>query len=240
MQKRRALGQHTIIDSKILAKIIQVSEINKDETVCEAGTGDGTITKELCKYAKSVISFEIDNELFEKANLLSHCFSNLKLVNADIFRIHNLHFDVFISNLPYSRSKQAFQWLAFQKFNRAIVTVQKEFADKLESHPGEENFRAITVMTQHCFIMERLFPIRRQSFFPEPLVESNVIKLIRKNVIVSKQLIRNLDLLFSQRNRRASSVLRKYGIEFEFEFGNMRIDELNVADLIRLADAIKV
>jgi 16S rRNA (adenine1518-N6/adenine1519-N6)-dimethyltransferase len=164
----------------------------------------------------------------------------LKLVNADIFRIHNLHFDVFISNLPYSRSKQAFQWLAFQKFNRAIVTVQKEFADKLESNPGEGNFRAITVMTQHCFIMERLFPIRRQSFFPEPLVESNVIKLIRKNVIVSKQLIRNLDLLFSQRNRRASSVLRKYGIEFEFEFGNMRIDELNVADLIRLADAIKV
>lgn len=238
MHKRRALGQHTIIDSNILAKIIQVSQINKNEIVYEAGTGHGTITKELCKYAKSVISFEIDNELFEKANLLSHCFSNLKVVNADIFRIHNLHFDVFISNLPYSRSKEAFQWLAFQKFNRAIVTIQKEFADKLGSNPGEENFRAITVITQHCFIIEGLFQIGRQSFFPEPLVESKVIKLIPKNVIVSKRLIRNLDLLFSQRNRRASSVLRKYGIEFEFD--NMRIDELNVADLIRLADTIKV
>jgi 16S rRNA (adenine1518-N6/adenine1519-N6)-dimethyltransferase len=238
LHKRRALGQHTIIDSKILAKIIQVSQINKNEIVYEAGTGHGTITKELCKYAKSVISFEIDNELFEKANSLSHCFSNLKLVNADIFRIHNLHFDVFISNLPYSRSKQAFQWLAFQKFNRGIVTVQKEFADKLGSNPGEENFRAITVITQHCFIIEELFQIGRQSFFPEPLVESKVIKLIPKNVIVSQRLIRNLDLLFSQRNRRASSVLRKYGIEFEFD--NMRIDELNVADLIRLADTIKV
>ena len=238
MHKRRALGQHTIIDSKILAKIIQVSQINKNEIVYEAGTGHGTITKELCKYAKSVISFEIDNELLEKANSLSHRFSNLKLVNADIFRIYNLHFDVFISNLPYSRSKQAFQWLAFQKFNRAIVTVQKEFADKLGSNPGEENFRAITVITQHCFIIEELFQIGRQSFFPEPLVESKVIKLIPKNVIVSQRLIRNLDLLFSQRNRRASAVLRKYGIEFEFD--NMRIDELSVADLIRLADTIKV
>jgi 16S rRNA (adenine1518-N6/adenine1519-N6)-dimethyltransferase len=238
LHKRRALGQHTIIDSNILTKIIQVSQINKNEIVYEAGTGHGTITKELCKYAKSVVSFEIDNELFEKANLLSHCFSNLKVVNADIFRIHNLHFDVFISNLPYSRSKEAFQWLAFQKFNRAIVTVQKEFADKLGSNPGEENFRAITVITQHCFIIEELFQIGRQSFFPKPLVESKVIKLIPKKVIVSQRLIRNLDLLFSQRNRRASSVLRKYGIEFEFD--NMRIDELNVADLIRLADTIKV
>jgi 16S rRNA (adenine1518-N6/adenine1519-N6)-dimethyltransferase len=239
LHKRRALGQHTIIDSNILAKIIQVSQINKNEIFYEAGTGHGTITKELCKYAKSVISFEIDNELFEKAkNMLSQRFSNLKVVNADIFRLHNLHFDVFISNLPYSRSKEAFHWLAFQKFNRAIVTVQKEFADKLGSNPGEENFRAITVITQHCFIIEELFQIGRQSFFPEPLVESKVIKLIPKNVMVSQRLIRNLDLLFSQRNRRASSVLRKYGIEFEFD--NMRIDELNVADLIRLADTIKV
>ena len=113
-----------LVDRDVLLRIINASRITKDENVCEAGTGNGILTNELCKYGKSVISFEIDSQIFEKAKPKLFSFPNLRLVNADIFKSIPLNFDVFISNLPYSKSKEALQWLALQKFQRAIIMVR--------------------------------------------------------------------------------------------------------------------
>ena len=115
-----------LIDIKILAKIIEASQISEDEIVCEGGTGNGILTDELCKKANSVISFEVDNLLFSNARKQVYStLSNLKLVNADLFKRYHVEFNVFISNLPYSKSKDAFHWLPFQKFNRAIIMIQR-------------------------------------------------------------------------------------------------------------------
>src|ERR1043166_5770171 len=80
--RRISFGQHTLIDLKILANIIEASQISNDEIVCEAGTGNGILTHELCKHAKSVISFELDNLLFSNARKNLFYLSNLNLVNA--------------------------------------------------------------------------------------------------------------------------------------------------------------
>ena len=42
--RRISFGQHTLIDLKILANIIEASQISNDEIVCEAGTGNGILT----------------------------------------------------------------------------------------------------------------------------------------------------------------------------------------------------
>ncbi len=54
-------------DRRIVEKLIDVAEISENETVCEAGTGEGTLTNELCKRAESWFSFEIDHDLFKKS-----------------------------------------------------------------------------------------------------------------------------------------------------------------------------
>ena len=111
--KRRSFGQHTLIDNRILARIVDASQITREEIVYEAGTGSGVLTKQLCKSAKLVISFEVDSESYKKACRLYSCYSNLKLINADIFNIYDLQFDIFISNLPYSRSRDVLQCFLF-------------------------------------------------------------------------------------------------------------------------------
>jgi 16S rRNA (adenine1518-N6/adenine1519-N6)-dimethyltransferase len=236
ISKRRSLGQHMLVDRDVLLRIINASRITKDENVCEAGTGNGILTNELCKYGKSVISFEIDSQIFEKAKPKLFSFPNLRLVNADIFKSIPLNFDVFISNLPYSKSKEALQWLALQKFQRAIIMVQKDFADKLQAIPGKENYRAITVLTQHCFNLQKLFVVHEKSFDPEPSVDSEVIRLSRKNTAITKRTIRNLEFIFSQRNKKASTAARKFGVKFDSD--NIRIDELETHDLIKLAESL--
>ena len=234
--RRISFGQHMLIDFKILAKIIEASQISKDEIVCEAGTGNGFLTYELCKHAKLVTSFEIDNILFSNTRKSLFYLSNLNLVNEDLFKRYNLDFNVFVSNLPYSKSKNAFNWLPFQKLNRAIIMVQKEFADKLQAIPGDQNYRAISVITQHCFDIQRLFDVNRKAFYPEPAVESVVIRLIPKCSRITKQTIKNMNLLFSQRNKKASFVAKKFGNRFAF--GNTRIEELTTNELIKLAESM--
>jgi 16S rRNA (adenine1518-N6/adenine1519-N6)-dimethyltransferase len=235
--KRISLGQHMLVDFEILKKIIQVLQINKHEIVCEAGTGNGILTYELCKHSEFVISYEIDRTLF--ANASKKLLPNLKLVNEDIFSTKNLKFDIFVSNLPYSKSRLAFNWLALQKFDRAIVMIQKEFAAKLQAYPGEKNYRAISVITQHCFNIQRLFNVDRKAFMPEPSVESEVIRIIPKKCSrITHQTINNIYFLFSQRNKVAASIARKF--ESKVDFGNTRIGKLNAEEMIELARSIKV
>lgn len=236
---RRALGQHMLVDRRILHKVVSAAHIGKDEIVLEAGTGQGILTAELCKYAQQVISYEIDVKLYQKAkDQLSSQFKNLELINADLFKTRNLHFfNVFISNLPYSRSRDAVEWLSTKEFDRAILMVQEEFADKLSARPGSKNYRAISALAAHCFSIEKLFRVRSESFEPQPKVESSVIRITPVNV-VTKELIRNTNLLFSRRNKKASSVAAEIGNIIDASYGNKRIDELEPRHLIQMAELI--
>jgi 16S rRNA (adenine1518-N6/adenine1519-N6)-dimethyltransferase len=230
-----------LVDRRILVKIISAAYIGKDEIVLEAGTGQGILTAELCKYAKQVISYEIDIKLYRKVqeHLLSQ-FKNLELVNADLFKTKDPHFfDVFISNLPYSRSRDAIEWLSTQEFDRAILMVQEEFADKLAARPGSKNYRAISALAAHCFAIEKLFKVRRESFEPQPKVESSIIRIIPVNAI-TREGIRNINLLFSRRNKKASSVAAEIGIIIDANYGSKKIDELEPKHLVQIAELISL
>lgn len=230
--KRRILGQHMLADRKVLDDIVAAADIHKNEIVCEAGTGRGILTAELCKRARKVFSFEVDNALYSDARS-KMTNPNLELINADLFDRTDLRFDIFVSNLPYSRSRDAFEWLATQRFKRGVVMVQKEFADKLLAGPNDKNYRAISANAAYCFRVKKLFHVSERSFEPRPQVESVVLE-IQSIQTVSQKTIRNLNLLFSKRNKKASSVASKAGIT-NFESGETRIDKLSLNRLVDLA-----
>jgi len=237
----RAFGQHMLVDRRIVDKIVSAANIRKDEIVLEAGTGQGILTMELCRHAKQVISYEVDANLYEKAQeQLLQCFNNnLRLVKADLFKTKDVPlFDIFVSNLPYSRSRDAIEWLSTQKFDRAIVMVQEEFANKLIARPSGKNYRAISALAAHCFTIEKLFKVRKESFEPQPKVESSIIRITPINTI-SKETVRNINLLFSRRNKNASSVADEIGIIVEVDrYGSRKIDQIEPTDLIRMAEWI--
>jgi 16S rRNA (adenine1518-N6/adenine1519-N6)-dimethyltransferase len=237
----RAFGQHMLVDRRIVDKIVSVANIRKDEIVLEAGTGQGILTMELCRHAKQVISYEVDANLYEKAQeqLLQHFNNNLRLVKADLFKTKDSPlFDTFVSNLPYSRSRDAIEWLSTQRFDRAIVMVQEEFANKLIARPSGKNYRAISALAAHCFNIEKLFKVRKESFVPQPKVESLIIRITPINTI-SKETVRNINLLFSRRNKNASSVADEIGIIVDVDrYGSRKIDQIEPIDLIRMAEWI--
>lgn len=256
-RKTRALGQHMLVDGEVLARIVKAASIGRSEVVAEAGTGLGTLTEELCKRAKRVVSYEVDRAMFQQARARLAHLGNLHLVNADMFSTAAAatvpESGVFVSNLPYSRSRDALEWLAFQKgFGRAVVMVQKEFADKIaQAGPGDANYRAVSALASYCFRIEKLFKVGRQSFEPKPAVESVVIRMERIRTIKDAITIKNLNLLFSQRNKKASSVAARFAprgsspsssssslAHGKNNFGDRRVCQLEPAELVMLAESM--
>jgi 16S rRNA (adenine1518-N6/adenine1519-N6)-dimethyltransferase len=240
--KTRSLGQHHLIDKRVLKEVIRSSQISREEVVCEAGTGDGVLTRELCKHAKSVISFEIDRILYLRARNYLSDFSNLLLIHEDIFKNSDIEFDVFVSNLPYSRSKRAIEWLALKKFNRAIVMLQKEFVDKLQAKSGQSNYRSISVIGQYCFKIENLFEVNKSSFTPQPKIGSEVIRLTpKRDDLLIMETINNVHYIFSRRNKRAYSVLRAFDRMASgfHDWNDKRIDQMTPEELVALARSMK-
>jgi 16S rRNA (adenine1518-N6/adenine1519-N6)-dimethyltransferase len=223
-----------LVDAAVLENIIGAASITKNETACEAGAGLGALTSELCRKARKVISFEVDRALYETARKKLE-FINLELVHGDIFRSRGLEFDVFVSNLPYSRSRDAIEWLAVQKFDRAVVMVQKEFAEKLSAPPGSREYRAISALAGYCFDISHIATVDRDSFSPPPKVGSVVLKILPRRR-VDEEIVKGINWLFSRRNRKASSVARDKGILGFAE--SERIDQLQPLALIKLAGMI--
>jgi 18S rRNA (adenine1779-N6/adenine1780-N6)-dimethyltransferase len=243
---KKKLGQHTLINKCILEEIIKFAHISKRDTVFEIGAGFGNLTEKLCINAGYVISYEIDKNLYEKANFRLNHFQNLKLIQGDAFT-SIYYFDKLVSNIPYSRSRDLIEWLGKKKFNRAIITVQKEFAKKLLSKPGSKGYRAITVIAQSIFNIKSLRDVPKNSFKPSPKVDSMVLVLKPKGRVRLDNLnVKYIKLLFSFKGKMLNTALKRIFEKKRLDYKNLiinfpdsklqkRIEKLKVNDLVFIA-----
>lgn len=232
MKKRQRLGQHFLQSQNIAKSIIDAAKITKNDTVLEIGTGQGILIPLLCDKAKSVVSIEADGELYSEAQEQFSNLSNLELIHGDGFKA-DVKFTVFVSNLPYSQSRKAIEWLAQKKFSNAVVMVQKEFSDKLFSISSHE-MRAVSVIASYAFDMELVITVGKANFNPPPKVDSVVLCLRHKNM-VSKELIKTVNRLFSYRRKTLGNILKKFGKTIQ---STKRLEELSGDEIIKIAKQI--
>ena len=230
--KRTDYGQHFLIDHNTISKIIELCDVRKKDTVLEFGTGYGYLTKEISKLAKVVYSFEIDKELYSKAKTYLMNVENIRIFNENFFAHDPFVFDFFLSNIPYSRSKDIMKWLSLHEFREAVIMVQKEFSEKLMASPGNPKYSVVTVLTQYCFDIEPLFEVGKDSFLPPPQIQSTVIRLKSKEKKMTKDIIANLEYLFSHRNKHVVSLLNNR------QYDNIRIHELNIETLVKISNVL--
>jgi len=233
MNRRRLLGQHFLVSESIAKSIVDCANITKKDTVLEIGTGRGILTPFLCQAAKKVISVETDKELYLSALEKFSNLSNLSLIHGDGFKL-DLDFTVFVSNLPYSESRKAIEWLIQKKFSRGVIMVQKEFAEKLLSKPGNKNHRSVTVLANHCTKIEHIMDVKKTNFSPIPKVDSAVLRLTKTHQI-SKNTINTVNRLFSYRRKTIRNVAKQFGKSID---SNQRFEDLTDGEIVRLAKQI--
>jgi len=230
MNKRKNLGQHFLKSKTIAKDIVSSAKITRNDVVLEIGTGHGILIPYLCKNAKQVFSIENDQNLHLSAKSNFHDYSNLVLEYGDGFNSdHN--FSIFVSNLPYSKSRFAVEWLLQKKFSRAVIMVQKEFSEKLSSN---EKHKAISVLANYGFRIKFLMNVKKSNFSPVPKVDSVVILLEQKKLI-SKVLISTVNRVFSYRRKTLQNILKQFGLN---STSKKRLDELSGDEIIKIAQKI--
>jgi 16S rRNA (adenine1518-N6/adenine1519-N6)-dimethyltransferase len=232
MNRRHSLGQHFLISESIAKSIVDYADINKNDTVLEIGTGKGILLPFLCHAAKKVISVETDKELYSVALRRFSNFSNLELIQGDGFKL-DLEFTILVSNLPYSESRRAIEWLIQKKYSSAVIMVQKEFAEKLMANDGK-NRKAITVLANHGTKIEHLMDVKKSHFSPPPKVDSVVLRLTKTHQI-PKDLIKTVNRLFSYRRKTIHNISKEFGISID---SKKRLDDLINSEIVKLAKQI--
>lgn len=231
MNRRQSLGQHFLISESLAKSIVDYANITKKDTVFEIGTGKGIFLPFLCHAAKKVISVEADNELYLAA-LRNSNFSNLELLHGNGFKL-DLEFTILVSNLPYSESRRAIEWLIQKKYSHAVIMVQKEFAEKLMANGGK-NRKAITVLANYGTKIEPLMDVKKTNFSPPPKVDSVVLRLTKTHQ-VPKSIINTVNRLFSYRRKTIHNICKEFGISID---SNKRLEDLTNGEIIKLAKQI--
>ena len=231
MIKRKLLGQHFLNSKSIAEFIVKEARISKTDVVFEIGTGLGILTPLLCKTAQKVISIDADENLIKKAKSKFTRFNNLILKSGDGFKQKD-EFSIFVSNLPYSKSKAAIEWLAQNSFSHGVIMVQKEFAEKLIA--TSKNRRAISIIATHAFDIEKISNIGKNNFSPPPKVDSVILK-ISKKTIMDKNLVSTINDIFSYRRKTVKNILKQFNKQSTIE---KRVDDLSGDEIVNLAKQI--
>lgn len=200
IKANKNLGQNFLINQEVVEKIVDCSQISKEDLVIEIGPGLGTLTKYLLEKAGKVICIELDTKMLRILEDRFSLYDNFEIINNDVLKVdlknimkkekekQKIKNVKIVANLPYYITTPIIMKLLEEELELESITVmiQKEVADRLIAIPGQKNTGAITYSVYYYATSERILEVPNDSFIPEPEVTSKVIKLtIRKKTIVN-------------------------------------------------------
>lgn len=258
---KKSYGQNFLTDSSVLFKIAE--EAGK-EGVLEIGPGFGTLTAALAQKAEKVVSVEIDQTLDRVLKDTLAGFDNIKIKFEDIMKtdIEKLISEEFpnkkvsvAANLPYYVTTPILMKLLEGEypFEKIIVMVQKEVAERIVAKPGGKDYGAITLAVEYYSEPEIIAYVPAESFVPSPKVDSAVVSMrIRSKPPVDvdkKMFFRVVKASFAQRRKTLANSLANGGICSKEKLneitekmgydGNVRGETLGIEDFAYITNELK-
>ena len=186
---KKSLGQHFLIDSGVLRKIVDAAELGPKDTVVEVGPGLGVLTAELAKRAGRVIAIELDDNLSAALKQSLPWASNLTVVHDDVLKVETSvllessgisatdDYKV-VANLPYYITSAVLRHFLEGERRPAlmVVMVQKEVAKAITALPGQMSLLSVSV--QLYGVARIVSNVSAHSFLPPPKVDSAILKIM--------------------------------------------------------------
>ena len=246
---QKKFGQNFLIDTHVLEKIIEESEITKEDCVLEIGPGIGTMTQYLAENAKNVIAVEIDKALIPiLADTLSE-YDNVTVINDDILKVDIQKLcDEYnggrpikvVANLPYYITTPIIMGLfeSHVPLKSITIMVQKEVADRMQEGPGSKEYGALSLAVQYYAKPEIVANVPPNCFMPRPNVGSAVIKLTRYEeapvkVDDEKYMFSIIRASFNQRRKTLANGLTNGGLGLTREMVTKALSEMGLSETIR-------
>lgn len=256
----KSLGQNFLIDESVLLDIVEGAEVGKEDLVIEIGPGVGTLTRELLKRAKKVISIELDEDLLPILKEELKEYENFELIHKDALKVNFAELIgeessvKVVANLPYYVTTPIIAKLLSEGYNFKSLTImiQKEVGERIAAPPNNKDYGALSILVQYYCKAEIIRKVSPSSFVPQPKVDSIVIRLTKLEkpsveVKDEKLFFRVSREAFNLRRKTLWNATKNLGINSELmqvAFDKAGIDSkrrgetLSLQEFGRLADAI--
>ena len=177
----KRLGQHHLIDPRVIERFVGACRLSGSDTVVEIGAGLGALTEPLAQRAGRVIAVEVDERIGAALAERLAPMMNVTVVREDIlvFSWDRVSGAVVVGAIPYHITSPILVTLceARAAISRAILIVQREVAQRLSAKPGTKAYGRLSVLGQYGWEITPLFSIARSAFFPQPAVDSFCLEL---------------------------------------------------------------
>ena len=189
LRPNRRWGQNFLIDGNLLQKVVDGADLRPDDTVLEIGPGLGVLTRALASRTAKVLAVEIDPALY--ATLTEETLTevpNAEVLHADFLKV-DLDAEVparlgpgrhpVVANIPYSITSLVVVRLLEHAhlFDRIVLMVQKEVADRLTAAPDTSDYGSLTLFVHLHAEARRVAFVPRRAFLPAPDVDSAIVRL---------------------------------------------------------------
>ncbi len=259
LKPTKTRGQNFLHDANTVRKIVQAAKLTPGETVVEVGPGLGSLTLGLLEAGVKVIAVEIDPLLASSlprtiAERMPQFAHNLTVITADALDVTELPAapTSFVANLPYNVSVPVVLHFCaqFPSWNKALVMVQREVADRLVATPGSRVYGTPSVKLKWYADSQWIAPVPPQVFWPVPRVDSGLVEIVRHHrnwPVPRDEVFAVIDEGFNQRRKMIRSALSglagssaaveqacaKIGLDPQ-----LRAERLTLDDFIALAETL--
>ncbi len=214
IRPKRRLGQNFCVDYSLLERLLNYSNIGKDDAVLEVGAGLGFLKSLLETKSKEVLAVEADSSLIPMLEERFAEQSNVKVIRGDILNLPRLDFQKIVANPPYNISSRLLTTILRWDFKNVVLTLQTEFGEKLIAQAGEDSYGPLSIFAQYKNRIELLDHVPRSSFYPPPKVESTIVRIspqppsfqLSDNEVFEK-LVKSL---FTQRRKKVRNALQHF------------------------------
>lgn len=253
-QKR--FGQNFLTNKHLSKKIIASLELSKTDVVIEIGPGRGILTELLntidCKHK---IAVEIDRQL---SSHLVENFKDIEIIQKDILEYSfQEQYDKLqsklkvVGNIPYNITSPILFYLLENSncIDSAILMIQKEVAERLIAKKDSKEYGILTILVNIQAQVTKLFSVKRTNFYPQPNVDSIVIKLdffkpasTIENYDIFKKIVKGT---FNNRRKMIKNSLKNIMDEnklkkIESVPLKLRPENLSIDDFLNLANEIAI
>ncbi|MEC7596379.1 MAG: 16S rRNA (adenine(1518)-N(6)/adenine(1519)-N(6))-dimethyltransferase RsmA [Pseudomonadota bacterium] len=213
-KSRKRFGQNFLVDHQVINQIISTITPKNNDTIVEIGPGKGALTFPLAEYLNHLHVIEIDRDLI--SILYGKNNHKITVYNSDALTFDFNQFSSkirVVGNLPYNISSPLLFHLLNFRSNIVDMTfmLQKEVVERIVASPGGKSYGRISVIMQAFFDTELMFTVPKESFDPQPKIESAILYLKTKKepLVQNQKSLENIvKLAFSHRRKTLKNCLK--------------------------------
>ena len=211
---RKRFGQNFLVDEQVINQIVSTISPKRSDNVIEIGPGKGALTFPLISHLEKIHVIEIDRDLISLLQKKNNKKISIHESDALVFNFDQFKQNIrIVGNLPYNISSPLLFHLLSYRDNIIDMTfmLQKEVVDRIVAPPGSKVYGRISVIMQTFFDTELMFVVPKESFDPQPKIESAILYLKSKKqplVQNSKLLEEIVKIAFSQRRKTLKNCLK--------------------------------